>query len=188
MLSSALALCCIGCSRVKLPAKTVNLINRTFEDLTLGMTEKEFKSKLVYEELSQNSAADDKQYRVYSVVYNNAGIKPKMNEVDNVLDVNCSFFEGKLYEIFITYKVDYNPSWDSFIYNTQQKYGKETDLINSVMWDDGITRLFMYRAVYAEQYLSYRVTKRGYYYKVMYLDNELDARKKEQERKEAPSF
>src|SRR3989338_7334678 len=134
----------IGCGNAKTPMGTPKAsINRTFEDLTLGMSETEFKNKLQFHSLGERSSGV-KSYVVYARSY----ILPagtSMKELDNIEKVFCYFFNGSLCQISIYYftSVKFSPTWENFISNTKQKYGdgKQSPISNEIDWNDGKTSL-----------------------------------------------
>ena len=163
------------------PSSRSSLINRTFEDLALGMTEEELKSKLVYFGPSSNPGTPYKQYAVYDIYYNIhlandnprwGAIRPKMKEVENVFAVYCDFFENKLFRIAIAYRNNYQPTWDSFIYNARQKYGKSVESFGKIRWSDGKT-ILMIGKEYGDQLSSpsLGISDYGEHYVVTYIDN-----------------
>ena len=154
-------------------------ISRTFEDLTLGMSEEEFKSKVFYEQMMPG-----KPYLVYSRMYNHYKSGKSMKEVSNVYQVLCTFFNGRLYGISIQYSYQYHPSWDEFIFNAKQEYGKgkEDAVQKSIMWNDGKTILGI-NEEFGEQ-LESPVN----YYSVSYIDVELESQQSKQQRESSPKF
>jgi hypothetical protein len=164
----------IGCGNgatVKKP------ISRNFEDLTLGMSEEEFKSKVTYQQIP------GRPYLAYSRMYNidNGGT---MKEVPNVYQVFCSFFNGRLYGISIQYSYQYHPSWDEFISNAKQEYGtgKEDAVRKSIEWNDGKTILGIDEE-FGEQF-DHEVN----YYSVSYIDVELESQQSKQQQESSPKF
>jgi hypothetical protein len=162
----------------EIPAKKQNAIARTFEDLVLGMSEDEFKSKLLYSHIPK------RPYIVYSRLYNMYHLEQQMEEIDNVYQVFCFFFDGKLYGISIEYNYDYHPSWEEFTFNTKQKYGKgKEDVIGkSIVWNDAKTMLEISEES-GEQFDSYVS-----YYLVSYIDVEIKAQLSKNEKESSPEF
>ena len=132
-----------GCAKTSSESPQIQKIqiNRTFEDITLGMSEDEFKSKLVWFRMPSPPRLTT-VYSVYDIYYNiylTTKDKPKMREIDNIYAVYCEFLENKLLGFSINYRIDYQPAWNNFIYNAEQKYGKGEPLSsgNGICWDDG---------------------------------------------------
>lgn len=152
-------------------------INRTFEELTLGMSEEEFKSKVFYQQIP------GEPYLVYSRMYNRYNSKA-MKEIPNVYQVFCSFFNGQLYGISIHYSYQYHPPWDEFIYNAKQEYGegKEDVIQKSIVWVDGKTILAI------SEELGNQLEDLVYYYSVAYIDVELESQLSKQQKESSPKF
>jgi len=179
-------------------SKRSSLINRTFEDLTLGMSKDELESKLVYFGPSSRPGTPYEEYMVYSVYYNVnlandnprwGEIRPKMKEVENIFAAYCDFFEHKLFRISVKYRNNYQPTWDSFIYNAKQKYGKGKEAVDKIRWNDGKTTLIIQRE-YGDQLSapSLGISDYGEHYVVTYIDNEIISRMDKKEKEEAPKF
>lgn len=198
----------IGCSKEPVGSqnkdknyfsKEKNLINRAFEDLTLGMTFDEFTSKVVYvdEGLPKPSSGKIyKRYTVYSGMFNvnftwmvkNPQLG-KIKEIENIYEVYCDFFENRLFWLTIIYRNSYHPSWDSFVYNAKQKYGEGIESLDTIEWNDGKTTLIISRGM-GEQFQppSYRITDYGEYYRVSYIDNKLFSEMDKKEKEKTPKF
>ncbi|MEA3368909.1 MAG: hypothetical protein U9Q24_00915 [Candidatus Ratteibacteria bacterium] len=167
-------------------------INRTFEDLTLGMTENELKSKLVYFGPSSRSWLLHNEYSVYSVYYNiyianenprMGKITPKMKEIENVYAVYCSFYENKLFRIKIVYRNAYQLPWGDFIFNAKQKYGPGKKMIDGVTWNDGMTTLIITQK-HGKQFEN----DYGKHYEVFYIDNKQFSKMNEKMKEESPQL
>jgi len=174
-----------GCGRENL-AKISNPINRTFEDLTLGMTTEDFKNRVAYVDITFSSKSKiAKVYETYSVFYNIYGVdRPKMKELDNIYQVHCYFFDDKLCRVEVNYSYRYMPSWDNFIYNAKQKYGRgEEDIIGkSIEWNDGKTILVI-KEEFGEQF-----DRAVSYYSFSYTDVETASQIGRREQEISPKF
>ncbi|MBU0633609.1 MAG: hypothetical protein KKB82_03750 [Candidatus Omnitrophica bacterium] len=177
-----------GCAKTSSESPQIQKIqiNRTFEDITLGMSEDEFKSKLVWFRMPSPPRLTT-VYSVYDIYYNiylTTKDKPKMREIDNIYAVYCEFLENKLLGFSINYRIDYQPAWNNFIYNAEQKYGKGEPLSsgNGICWDDGKT-FFSISIESDQQLISY-----GKHFIVTYNDAELVSRKVQMEKEKSPAF
>jgi len=185
----ALVCGCGGNSKKGIPKTSVS-INRFFEDLTLGMSKDDFKSKLAYNSVEKEKGELYESYTVYST-WDNAlnrsyGKEQRMKEIENVYDVICSFFENKLYMILISYRNSYQPDWDTFMHNAEQKYGKGTKAGGYIFWNDGKTTLTIGK-FYGKQGFEYD-TNYGEHYTVHLTDNELSLEIDKKEKEVAPNF
>ena len=119
----------------------INPISRTFEDLTLGMSETEFRHNL--SPYFVGEMAGLKTYMVYAQSYESPDRKITMKELPNIQKVFCSVANGKLvqYEIYYYTNYQWKPSWKDFIHKTKQKYGFGKELGHEITWNDGKTTL-----------------------------------------------
>ncbi len=106
------------------------------------------------------------------------------NLLDNIYEVRCFFYNGKLYEIQIEYLMGYCPSWDDFIYNTKQKYGEgeEGIITERILWSDRTTTLIISKEIRRQS------EDVGSAYVVIYIDNELKNQVDKKEKEEGPKF
>lgn len=166
-------------------------ISRNFEDLALGMSQEEMKSKVVtYFESNRPTYT---VYVIYSIQHNIhfandnsewGKIIPKMRELENIYGVTCYFFEDKLFKVSIEYDYRYTPVWDNFISNAKQKYKKSllSETPNRIEWDDGKTILTISKKDgnqldhYVEHYL------------VSYADVAILSEMSKNEKEQAPTF
>ncbi|MEI8350026.1 MAG: hypothetical protein WCI77_07720 [Candidatus Omnitrophota bacterium] len=167
-------------------------INRSFKDLTLGMSLEEFKSKLIYEEGSMTKGTSYRSYAIYNTFYNSlyhySGQGKRMKEIKNVYSVWCYFLENKLFKIHISYLNSYHPTWDNVIHNAKGKYGEGIiEAGNVIRWDDGKTTLTIAK-LYGEQGLNISDSYSGDHYTVTYKDNELSSLIDKKEKKETPEI
>jgi len=172
----------VGCGQETNYPRVNNLvkkpINRSFEDVTLGMSEGEFKAKLIYQQRQLG-----RPYLVYSRAYNKLHGN-RMKEIENVYEVWCDFFNGKLYYIQIVYNSGYRLSWDVFIHNTKQKYdnGKESPIEKEISWDDKKTTLTI-KEEFGQQF-----GEPVSYYTVSYMDVKLGVEYLKTDQQSSPKF
>ncbi len=157
-------------------------INRAFEDLTLGMAEEDLRSRVAYEGPFSDSGEPYGIYFVYSALYNHYHRDAKMKILENIYQVYCYFIDNKLFQITIEYNNRYDPSWDSFVSKAIDKYGRGTESLNRISWNDGKTKLVIKKET------SEQITGYGEHYVVTYSDNELLSVMRNNEKERSPDF
>jgi hypothetical protein len=155
-------------------------INRTFEDLILGMSIGEFQSKLIYVGPADNGGSKD--YIVYSSDSTAGTLKSGMKKIENVYSVTCFFFEDKLWGISIEYANSYTPSWANFIANSKQKYGNGLLTNGAISWNDGKTLLSI------TTNMGVQSNEYGTHYVVNYSDDELVRKLDDWEKEQSPKL
>lgn len=163
-------------------------ISRNFEDLTLGMSEEQFKSQFSCHPLKEIQEISVRTYLVYTkepylkeYICSNFEDSRSKN-LEDIYMIQCSFFDESLYVVSITYSNYYKPGWDNFIYKTIQKYGEGEKLFNGIQWDDKETTLIIEKAD-GKQWQNY-----GEHYMVTYLDNLLYSRMDKKSKEKSPDF
>lgn len=163
-------------------------ISRNFEDLTLGMSEEQLKSQFSCRPLKEIPEISVRTYLVYTKEHY---LKEYMcsnfdegrsKNLEDIYMIQCSFFEGNLYAIYITYSNYYKPGWDNFIYKTTQKYGSGEKLSDGIQWYDKETTLIIEKED-GEQWQNY-----GEHYLVTYADNLLYSKQDKRSKEKSPNF
>ncbi len=183
----------LGCSKESSSSSAIlhskELISRSFEDLTLGASEAEFRNKLSFYNLGEMGGLTT--YIVYarSYVLPNEEMAKNMKQLDNIEKVICYFFNGTLSHFSIYYFCNYkfNPTWEDFTYNAKQSYGvgKENSINHAVEWNDGRTTLTIEEKYEASTIV---IGIMDHYYVATYLDNEISKQKSTRDRNSSPKF
>ncbi|OGX24809.1 MAG: hypothetical protein A2787_00775 [Omnitrophica WOR_2 bacterium RIFCSPHIGHO2_01_FULL_48_9] len=106
----------------------------------------------------------------------------RSKNLEDIYMIQCSFFDGSLYAIHITYSNYYKPGWDNFISKTIQKYGEGKKLPNGIQWNDKETILIIEKEN-GKQWQNY-----GEHYMVTYLDNLLYSKMDKKSKEKSPDF
>lgn len=185
-----LLLLVLGCSKEssskEVFSKRQGFISRSFEELSLGMSEEDFRKNSQFYEMGERGGL--KTYVVYAHSYALPRQVP-MKELDNIRQVFCYFFNGVLSQFSIYYFCNYkfDPTWDNFIYNAKQKYGdgKENTITHKVKWDDGKTTLII-----EEEFEPSRIVAglTDHFYITTYIDNEISRKVGQREQELSPQF
>lgn len=177
----------LGCGNVKTEIK------REFITLKLGMNGDEYRAGGWHDGFSKTGKIETIAYSGKGGIYreiskdwergDNALELRYPDDLKNVKEINCIFYNDKLCVIQIAWYTRGDVSWDTFSQRTIDKYGQpQKSTVNSYSWDDGQTTLQIHKDYSYETSITRDLNT------ATYIDNKIHSQMKENQKQSSPEL